>query len=187
MSDNSIDPSSSANAVQFNTLRSDFIVDPHPQLHRLRSQDPVHWSSVLGVWVLTRYADVQAALRDSRLSSNSSKWVNFNKFFLRGATSPTPMSEMYSKWMLQMDPPDHTRLRALVNKSFTPRVAAAMEPTVQTMVDKLIDGVIEKGKMDMMSDLAFPLPILVIACACWACRLRTMKKFECGHRSCYRP
>jgi pimeloyl-[acyl-carrier protein] synthase len=162
MSETSINPSGSADPIQFNPLQSDFIVDPHPQLHRLRAEDPVHWSAVLGVWVLTRYADVHAAMRDSRFSSDSSKWASFSKFFLRGATSPTPMSEMYSKWMLQMDPPDHTRLRALVNKSFTPRVVEAMHPTIQGMVDKLIDDVIAKGKMDVMSDLAFPLPILVI-------------------------
>jgi pimeloyl-[acyl-carrier protein] synthase len=162
MSEISTKQSEASEPIKFNPLLSDFIADPHPQLHRLRSEDPIHWSTILGVWVLTRYADVRTAMQDKRLSSNSAKWDNFNKYFLRGATSSTPMSEMYGKWMLQMDPPDHTRLRALVNKAFTPRVVELMRPAIQAMVDKLIDEAIAKGEMEVMSDLAFPLPILVI-------------------------
>jgi pimeloyl-[acyl-carrier protein] synthase len=162
MSETSIKQSEISEPIKFNPLLSEFIIDPYPQLHRLRTEDPIHWSTILGVWVLTRYADVHAAMQDRRFSSMSSKWDKFNKYFLRGATSPTPLSEMYTKWMLQMDPPDHTRLRALVNKSFTPRVVEAMRPAIQGMVDKLIDEVIAKGEMEVMSDLAFPLPILVI-------------------------
>ena len=75
------------------------------------------------------------------------------------------MAEMYSKWMLQTDPPDHTRLRGLVNKAFTPRVVEAMRPRIQKIVDDLLDQVIAHGdgRIEVMSDIAFPLPILVIS------------------------
>jgi len=149
--------------ARFNPLLPDYIINPYPQLHRLRAEDPVHWSSTLGVWVLTRYADVHSALRDSRFSCMAGRWDQYEKFFLRGGSVTSPMAEMYSKWMLQLDPPDHTRLRGLVNKAFTPRVVEAMRPRIQAMVDDILDRVVESGSMEVMSDLAFPLPILVIA------------------------
>jgi pimeloyl-[acyl-carrier protein] synthase len=148
--------------ARFNPLLPDYIIDPHPQLHRLRAEDPVHWSSTLGVWILTRYADVHAALRDSRFSCMAGRWEQYQKFFLRGGSATSPMAEMYKRWMLQVDPPDHTRLRGLVNKAFTPRVVEKMRPAIQRSVDELIDRVIASGRMDVMSDLAFPLPIMVI-------------------------
>jgi cytochrome P450 len=148
--------------TRFNPLLPEYIVDPHPQLHRLRAEDPVHWCSTLGVWVVTRYADVMAILHDRRFSSMAGLWDQYQKFFLRGGSTSSPMAEMYSKWMLQVDPPDHTRLRALVNKAFTPRVVEAMRPRIQQMVDDFLDPVVSAGRMDVMSDIAFPLPILVI-------------------------
>jgi cytochrome P450 len=156
-------PSAASGPARFNPLLPDYALNPYPQLHRLRAEDPVHWSPALGVWVLTRYADVHAALRDPRFSSISARWEGHEKFFLRGAAASTPMVEMYSKWMLQLDPPDHTRLRALVNKAFTPRVVEAMRPRIQQMVDDILDRVIETGSMEVMSELAYPLPILVIS------------------------
>jgi pimeloyl-[acyl-carrier protein] synthase len=148
--------------ARFNPLLPEYIIDPHPQLHRLRSEDPVHWSSTLGVWVLTRYVDVHAALRDSRFSCMAGRWEQYQKFFLRGGSATSPMAEMYKRWMLQVDPPDHTRLRGLVNKAFTPRVVEKMRPAVQRSVDELVNRVVASGRMDVMSDLAFPLPIMVI-------------------------
>jgi pimeloyl-[acyl-carrier protein] synthase len=148
--------------TRFNPLLPEYIVDPHPQLHRLRAEDPVHWSSTLGVWMITRYADVMAILHDRRFSSMAGRWDQYPKFFLRGGSTSSPMAEMYSKWMLQVDPPDHTRLRALVNKAFTPRAVEAMRPRIQRMVDELLDPVIPTGRMDVMADIGFPLPVLVI-------------------------
>jgi cytochrome P450 len=152
-----------AGPARFNPLLPEYVVNPYPQLHRLREEDPVHWSSTLGVWIITRYADVLAALKDPRFSCMAGRWDQYEKFFLRGGSATSPMAEMYSKWMLQLDPPDHTRLRALVNKAFTPSVVEAMRPRIQGMVDDILDRVVESGTMEVMDDLAFPLPILVIA------------------------
>ena len=156
-------PASQAVATRFNPLLPEFVVDPHPQLHRLRAEDPVHYSSAIGVWILTRYADVHMALRDPRFSCAAGNWEHYEKFFLRGGSRTSPMAEMYSKWMLQTDPPDHTRLRGLVNKAFTPRVVETMRPRIQRIVDDLIDKVALSGSIEIMSDIAFPLPILVIS------------------------
>jgi cytochrome P450 len=156
-------PLKATEPVKFNPLVSEYVADPHPQLHRLRAEDPVHWCSTLGVWVLTRYADIVSVLRDDRFSAMASRWEFYNKFFLRGGSSSSPLATMYTKWMLQLDSPDHTRIRGLVNKAFTPRVVENLRPKVQAIVDDLIDRVIEKGEMEAMTDFAFPLPIRVIS------------------------
>ena len=149
--------------VDFNPLLPAFIEDPHPFLRRLREQDPVHWSPVFQVWVLTRYSDALAALGDPRLSASASGWENRAKFFYRtgGDAAPPPM-EVYRHWMLQMDPPDHTRLRALLNKAFTSRVAENLRPRIQTLVDEMLERVSSCDEMDVVADLAGPLPIRVI-------------------------
>ncbi len=148
--------------IAFNPLLPEFVVNPHPQYHSLRVEDPVHFSKTLGVYVLTRYADVHAALRDSRFGSKSGNWEHYEKFFLRGGSRTSPMAEMYNKWMIQLDPPDHTRLRGLVNKAFTPRVVDSMRPRITRIVDDLLDRVVRTGRIEVMSQFAFPLPILVI-------------------------
>jgi pimeloyl-[acyl-carrier protein] synthase len=149
--------------VRFNPMLPEYLVNPYPQFRALRETDPLHWSPTLGVWLLTRYADVHAALRDPRFSCMSERWEHYQKFFLRGGSVSSPLGEMYSKWMLQRDPPDHTRLRALVNKAFTSRAVEAMRPRIQRAIDDLLDRVVKSGSIDVMADVAFPLPILVIS------------------------
>jgi cytochrome P450 len=148
----------------FNPLLPSYRDDPHPFLHRLRETDPVHRSPLLGVWVLTRYADVLAALRDERFSADARHWQDYRKFFFRDALGGgSALAEAYGKWMLQLDPPDHTRLRALVNKAFTPRVAESLGPRVRRAVDELMAPGVARGEMDLITELAYPLPIIVIA------------------------
>src|SRR5436853_5563471 len=98
----------------------EFVADPYPTYHRLRAEDPVH-ESPLGFWVLTRYEDVVAALRDPRLAKEA---INAIVAARIGAT-PTPVPSLS---MLDRDPPNHTRLRSLVNKAFTPRVVETLRP-----------------------------------------------------------
>ena len=102
----------------YNPFLPEFRDDPHPSFHRLREEDPVHFSPIVGVWILTRHADVMAALRDSRLSASSRHWENYDRYFFRkGSDGVSPMAETYDNWMLQMDPPDHTRIRSLFTKA----------------------------------------------------------------------
>ena len=147
----------------FNPLLPGFKEDPHPFFHKLRSEDPVHWSPVFQIWVLTRYADVLSALREERLSANGRNWENYEKYFMRNGEPPPSSARVYRNWMLQLDPPDHTRLRALVSKAFTPRVVEAMRTRIQQVTDDLLDRVQGRSAMDVVKDLAYPLPIIVIA------------------------
>ena len=141
-------------ALSFNPMDPEFIADPHPTYHRLRVEDPVH-QHPLGFWVLTRYDDVVASLRDPRLAKEA-----IGAFVAaRLGVPPMPLNSMS---MLDRDPPDHTRLRGLVNKAFTPRVVERLRPHVQEIVDGLLDGVADKGHMDLIEDFAYPLPVIVI-------------------------
>jgi pimeloyl-[acyl-carrier protein] synthase len=141
-------------------LRPEVLADPYPFYHRLRSHDPVHWSGEC--WVLTRYADVLAALQDLRLSAAGMGWDV--------SDLPDPEREVLtslfrslSRWMGFLDPPDHTRLRGLVHKAFTPRVIEALRPQTQQIVDNILDAARSAGRMDVIRDLAAPLPVVVIA------------------------
>jgi pimeloyl-[acyl-carrier protein] synthase len=135
----------------FNPLAPDFIADPYPFYHRLRVEDPVH-QSPMGFWVLTRYDDVAGMLRDARFGRKG-----FDRLFqARFGTAGFDFS------MLFRDPPDHTRLRTLVSKAFTPRVVEQMRSHIQEIVEGLLDAVQPAGAMDLVADFAYPLPVRVI-------------------------
>ena len=139
--------------IHFNPMDPDFVADPYPTYHRLRAVDPVH-QSPLGFWVLTRYEDVVFALRDPRLAKEAIA------SFIAARFGMTPLGVGLS--MLDRDPPDHTRLRGLVSKAFTPRVVEGLRPHIQRIVDGLIDTVAGDGAMDLIEDFAYPLPVTVI-------------------------
>ena len=148
-------------AVQFNPLLPEMRTNPYPLYHRLREEEPVHWSELMDAWVVTRYDDVSALLKDSRFSADRRK-AN-NRFAQEAAArlEESPLADATT--MLGADPPEHTRLRGLVSKAFTPRVIEAMRPHIQEIVDSLLDDVQESGRMDVIGDLAYPLPVIVIA------------------------
>ncbi|WP_440641927.1 cytochrome P450 [Bradyrhizobium sp. PUT101] len=142
----------------FNPLSPDFIRDPYPHYDRLRTLDPIHVTP-FGQFVTSRHADVSLVMRDKR----------FGKDFVERTTrryGPEIMNEpvfrSMSYWMLQADPPDHTRLRGLVVKAFTARRVEDMRPRIQEIVDQAIDAVIDRGHMDLIEDFAFRLPVTII-------------------------
>jgi len=139
--------------IVFNPMDPEFVADPYPTYHQLRALDPVH-QSPLGFWVLTRYEDVVAALRDQRFGKEALAAFVAERFGL-----PVPGAGLS---MLDRDPPHHTRLRGLVSKAFTPRVVEVLRPRVQDLVDGLIDAVADQGSMDLIDDFAYPLPVVVI-------------------------
>ena len=137
----------------FNPMDPEFVTDPYPTYHRLRSEDPVH-ESPLGFWVLTRYEDVVATLRDPRFAKEPMiAAVAARLGFDAGAVGIS---------MLDRDPPDHTRLRGLASKAFTPRVVERLRPRVQEIVDGLLDRVERAGTMDLIEEFAYPIPVNVI-------------------------
>jgi cytochrome P450 len=141
----------------FNT---DALANPYPLYHQLRSFSPVHWVEAMNGWLVTRYDDVAAALRNLKLSSTARKYLLQRKI---ADPEVLAMVELRAPQMLFSDPPAHTRMRGLVSKAFTPRAVEAMAGRLQKMVDAVLDAVQPKGGMDIIRDLAYPLPVTVIA------------------------
>ena len=140
--------------IAYNPLAAPVIQDPYPTYARLRDRSPVHRSRVLNAWVFTRYADVEAVLRDYRRFSNIPTSVKRRRSY-------TPPRADWT--MLFLDPPEHTRLRALVNQAFTPRAVAALEPHVRAIMEQLVDDIDDPAGFDLMAAVANPLPVIVIA------------------------
>ena len=120
---------------------------PYDVYKEVRLKDPVHRMRVINGWGLTRYADVDAVLRDHRRFSNGG----------RSFTGLGPET------LLDLDPPDHTRLRSLVSKAFTPRSVAKLTPRIDQIIEELLDAIGERERFDLIEDFAFPLPVIVIA------------------------
>ena len=138
----------------FNPMDPEFLADPYPTYHRLRAEDPVH-RSPLGFWVLTRYEDVSAVLRDPRFIKEPLAALVAARF---GVEVPRGVGLS----MLDRDPPDHTRLRSLVGTAFTPRVVEGLRPRIQQIVDGLITHAQAVGSMDVIEEFAYPIPVNVI-------------------------
>jgi cytochrome P450 len=143
----------------FNPLQPGFIDNPYPHYQRMRDMDPVH-EHPLGFWLVTRYDDVSALLRSS---------LSVEARNLSGGLVADQIAEFseagnaLSLSMLDRDPPDHTRLRSLVTKVFTPKSIAALEPKITTLVDESLDQIAEQQTVDLIEALAFPLPFAVIS------------------------
>jgi pimeloyl-[acyl-carrier protein] synthase len=136
----------------------EMLADPYPLYHQLRAVDPVYWSATFNAWIVTSYDDVAAGLNDLRLSSDRSALLQE----MAGSQELAPFFSFLARRMVLSDPPKHTRLRGLVSKAFTPHVVEAMRPHIQRLVDGFLDGVQGAGRMDLIRDLAFPLPATVI-------------------------
>ena len=139
----------------FNPMAPEFVEDPYPTYRRLREEDPVH-QSPLGFWVLTRYEDVVSSLRDPRMVKEPIAAFVAARFGLQAPPTGMGLS------MLDRDPPDHTRLRGLVSKAFTPRVIEQLRPHIQGIVNRLLDKVEGEPGMDLIEQFAYPLPVIVI-------------------------
>ncbi|WP_066946946.1 cytochrome P450 family protein [Streptomyces lushanensis] len=142
----------------------EFATDPYPAYAWLREHAPVHRAKLpsgVEAWLVTRYGDAKAALADARLSKNPVHHAE--GAHAKGKTGiPGERDADLMTHLLNIDPPDHTRLRRLVSKAFTPRRIAEFAPRVQQLTDRLIDGFAAKGEADLIHDFAFPLPIYAI-------------------------
>ncbi len=150
------DPAMISDEPLFNPLSPEFRRNPYPAYHLLRERDYWH-QSPLGFRVATRYEDVAFVLRDRRFVKGFVESLE-----ARGTDPNEPIYKFLGETMLLLNPPDHTRLRGLVVKVFTARRIEELRPRVQAIVDKMIDGFIENGSMDIINDFAFPLPFSVI-------------------------
>jgi cytochrome P450 len=147
-------------AAPFDVRDPAFLANPYPVFHKLRAAAPV-FKAPFGRWFVTRYDDTQQLLRDRRFGKDYD-----NPDALMSRFGPTALQEPavveLTHMMLMRDPPDHTRLRGLVTKAFTARRIEAMRERVQHLTDRLLAKLIPLGRMDLVRDLAFPLPVLVI-------------------------
>ncbi|MFC8074318.1 cytochrome P450 [Streptomyces sp. NPDC057307] len=142
----------------------EFATDPYPAYAWLREHAPVHRTrlpSGVDAWLVTRYVDAKRALADPRLSKNPVHHAE--QAHAKGKTGiPGERGAELMTHLLNIDPPDHTRLRRLVSQAFTPRRVAEFAPRVQELTDGLIDAFAAKGEADLIHDFAFPLPIYAI-------------------------
>lgn len=147
-----------ANAPLFNPLAPEFIRNPYPYYERLRTTDPMHMTP-FGMYLASRHAEVSLVMRDKRFGKD---YIARTVRRYGPKIMDEPVFRSMSHWMLQADPPDHTRLRGLVVKAFTARRVEDMRPRIQQVVDDTIDRVIAQGKMDLIEDFAFRLPVTII-------------------------
>ena len=143
--------------VAWNPLSARMAQDPYPAYAAMRERGPVHRSLLAGAWLFTRHADIDAILRDHRRFSSDPR---------RGTLTPRqerllPPPDEFT--LLFLDPPDHTRLRALVNKAFARRPVAALEPRIRAVLGDLLDRIDDPAGFDLMAAVARPLPIVVVA------------------------
>jgi len=152
-------------AIDAALISDEFLRDPYPLLRQLQMEAPVYWSESIGGWIVTRFDDVVVTFRDVAHFSNEGRLgraveylppeqrANFGAFENHYAT----------KSLIHSDPPDHTRLRSLMNKVFTPRAVEALRPRIQELVEELLDAAPSSGPIDIIRVLASPLPATVIA------------------------
>lgn len=142
----------------FNPLAPEFIRNPYPYYERLRRLDPMHVNAH-GAFVASRHAEASLVLRDKRFGKD---YVERTIRRYGPKIMDEPVIRSMGHWMLQQDPPDHTRLRGLVVKAFTARRVEDMRPRIQHVVDETLDRIIPQGKMDLIEDFAFRLPVTII-------------------------
>lgn len=143
--------------------KPEFKANPFPFYARLRAEQPVSQTTLpdkTRVWLITRYEDVHTLLKDERFAKNRRNAMTPEQ--LRKHPWVPPTFRPLERNMLDLDPPDHTRLRALVHKAFTPRLIEQMQTRVQTLADELLDSVARKREMDLIRDYALPLPMTLI-------------------------
>ncbi len=146
-------------------LSPEFFANPYAVYHLLRSEDPVHWCEPWNCWIVSRYDDVLAGLRQDGRQFSVAGQFGSHLDALPEAVQPRfqPIKQHFSVGLLHSDPPDHTRLRSLINQAFTPRVVKEMRPRIEATVNELLDAVEGAGRMDVIRDFAFPLPAIVTA------------------------
>ena len=142
--------------VGYNPLSARTVQDPYPVYAALRARSPAHRSTLLNAWLFTRHADVDAILRDHRRFGSDPR---------KGRLSPRqrallPPADEFT--MLLLDPPDHTRLRGLVNPAFAQRAVNAMEPRIRAILGALLDDIADPAAFDFMQAVARPLPVMAI-------------------------
>jgi cytochrome P450 len=158
--DGAISSSTGTSALSlYHLLDPEVLANPYPLFRRLRTEDPVHWDAFLHTWVVTRYADVLEVLH----TFSAERTHTPEKLNSMGLAQMSPIAQLMVKQMLFMDPPAHTRLRSLASQAFSPARVAVLRSHIREIVNRHLDAVQAKGQMDIIRDLAEPLPGIVTA------------------------
>lgn len=136
--------------------------DPYTTYHRWRASEPVRLDPASEVWEVTRYDDVQSVLRHPEVWSNDHRNARTHRKWLAEMGIPPEADDVFRNVLLFMDPPDHTRIRNLVGKAFTPRRVQALRPRIEAIADDLLLPLAARGDMDVIADFAYPFPVTVI-------------------------
>jgi pimeloyl-[acyl-carrier protein] synthase len=139
-------------------LQSQLANDPYPLYRLLRSEGRVHWSDLPRGWLVPHYADVVDVLRDPRLGAHQGEGHGGNRLRISPA-----LEQQYRRTLFYMDPPAHTELRDRVRHAFTPRKTARLRGRIEAIANELIDAALPSGRIELIADFAYPLPVLVIA------------------------
>src|SRR5262245_42478053 len=143
-------------------LSPDALADPYPLYHQLRTVAPVYHSPIFNGWILTRYEDVRASLHDPRVVAGSLDQAVLLTLPTDLQERWTAIFEFFARWVVGMNPPEHRRLRQLLNMGFKPRLVENLRPRIEALSDELIDAVQESGQIELIGDFAYPLPAIVI-------------------------
>jgi len=135
--------------------------DPFPLFARLQEEEPVQWSPALKAWIVTRYDDVRAVTLDGAYTAKR-MLPFYERLPDERQARIRELLRYLSLWMVFRDPPEHTRLRRLMNRAFTPGAVEALRPRVEAIVESLLDGLEGRGEVDFIADFAMPLPALVV-------------------------
>jgi cytochrome P450 len=156
----SANPDRTAGALSlYQLLDPDVVANPYPLFARLRTEDPVHWDPFLHTWVVTRYSDVLEVLH----TFSAERTHTPEKLDAMGLSAMSPIARLMVRQLLFMDPPNHTRLRKLASHAFTAARTARLRIHIREVVSRLLDEVQDRNRMDVIADLAEPLPAIITA------------------------
>jgi cytochrome P450 len=145
--------------VVFNPLTPEYRRNPYPFYHRLRAEDPVHWSAAGASWVLTRHDHIKLVLADKRFGIGLDRLAKVPAI---AAVLAEPFNQIIRTQILAADPPDHTRIRALATRTFSAAHTETLRGRIARIAEKLLDALEPRGRMDFIHDFAYPLPFTVI-------------------------
>ena len=144
-------------------LTSNYFINPYPVYRRLHEQSPIFWSEIARAWIVTPFEEVEKGLDGDDIFNQSERMTKASSHLTSEQRENLPhILTNLSNWIVFKDPPDHTRLRRLISKSFTPRSIAAFEPKIESIVSELLDGALAKEVFNLVDDFSFQLPAIVI-------------------------
>lgn len=167
---------------RFDVSDLSFIADPYPVLNEIREATPIFKNEMTGQWTLTRFSDVYETLRDRRLGRGYTHLYSHEQFGRSEPDSRWAAFHKHEQWsLLSLEPPDHTRIRRLVSKVFTPKAVTAMRPRIEAFADEFLEHCRELGRFDLLSDYAQPYSVAVICSALGVPRSDTRLLLDWSH------